>query len=92
VSVSSATVPRNTLSSVVSVVTEAGTSIFSQALKSAVRLAEMLLGSRPIRKSTMASMVGPSSGWVAWRKPKKRPSSGKEASHSRPLSRIELLR
>jgi hypothetical protein len=45
------------LSSVVNVVIEAGTSIRSRALKRADRLAEMLLGSSPTKKSEIARMV-----------------------------------
>ena len=55
-------VPSTTLSTVVTVVTAAGYSIFSKALKTAVKPLARLPGSRPTAKSTMAVMVSSARG------------------------------
>ena len=55
-------VPSTTLSTVDTVVTAAGYSIFSKALKTAVKPLARLPGSRPTAKSTMATIVSLASG------------------------------
>jgi len=85
---SSTAAPRLTLTRVVTVVTTAGMTMTSKAIKTALSPAEMLEGIRPMARRMMASVVPCDSG--GRQRSRNRMSSGAAATAS-PSRRIEVF-